>query len=147
MLKFKLGCYRKAQWGRNPARIMGHGLWRWQKGNWGRDGWASNKAGTRQRDLSGRQMGPSEAKGPHVSESPLIFPSKSWSPFAYDMWDPAASPRGSRRTLTQEVRLIVVVLWFIMKTLNYFQIKLRAFNCFSYWSSKIQQKMFVERLK
>ena len=63
--------------GRKPARFMGRELGRWQKGNWGRDGWASNKAGTRQRDLSGRQMGPSEAKGPHVSESPLIFPSKS----------------------------------------------------------------------
>ena len=48
---------------------MGHGLWRWQKGNWGRDGWASkNKAmGTRQRDSSGRQVGPCDAKGPHVT--------------------------------------------------------------------------------
>jgi len=32
--------------------------------------------------------------------TPLMFPSKSWSPFAYDMWDPAASSRGSWHTLT-----------------------------------------------
>ena len=38
------------------------------------------------------------------------------------------------------VRLNVVVLWFIMKTLNYFQIKLGAFKCLSYWSLKIQKK-------
>ena len=47
---------------------MGRELGRWQKGNWGRDDWDSNKAmGTRQRDSSGRQVGPCEAKGPHVS--------------------------------------------------------------------------------
>ena len=56
------------------------------------------------------------------------------------MWDSAASPRGLRHTLTQAVRLIVVVLSFIMKTLNYFQIKNIAFKCLSYWSSKIQKK-------
>ena len=92
-------------------------------------------------------VGPTCRRGVVGVGSPLMFPSKSWSPFAYDMWDPAASPRGSRRTLTQAVWLIVVILWFIIKTLNYFQIKLGAFKCLNYWSSKIQQKMFVERLK
>ena len=27
----------------------------------------------------------------------------SWSTFAYDMWDPAASPRGSRRTYGKSI--------------------------------------------
>ena len=74
--------------GASPGRrIECHAVWRHLLVGLGY--WGQYVSGFRVGTTAGNSMG-----------TPLMFPSKSWSPFAYDMWDPAASPRGSRRTLT-----------------------------------------------